>query len=194
MVIATAAKCQLTWCLRALYRSAGVVGGERAQPDVAEARGVAVILQAQRPGRRMRRVVVGQDAVAGGPERRLPVVDQQAVLDHRQVGGVEQAAAVEARRLEHDIVALPLAGPAAGVDQRRVLAVDGAGVAVGIGAVVVAVEHLDLVQPEQEHAAVAAPLAAALHPGRTGRTPGGAGSRRSARRVSMLPVPGTTSM
>ena len=70
--------------------------------------------------------------------------------------GADQAGAVEAGRLEHDVVALPLAGRAAGIDQRRLLSVDGAGLAVGVRAVVVAIEYLDLLQAEQKDAAVAA--------------------------------------
>ena len=64
--------------------------------------------------------------------------------------------------VEDDVVGLPLARRARGVDQRRVLAVDRAAPAVGVGRVLIAVEDLDLVAAEEEDAAVAAALAVAF--------------------------------
>ena len=76
-------------------------------------------------------------------------------------------AASKARRDEQDVIALPHAGRARGVDQRRVLPIDRARVPVGIGHIVIAVQDLDLVPAHQEHAAVPASLAVPLdHLGR----------------------------
>src|SRR5690606_40004170 len=60
-------------------------------------------------------------------------------------GGCERAVIVEARAAEDDVEGVPLAHGAAGVHQRRVLAVDGAGHAVGVGGVVARLQHLHLV-------------------------------------------------
>ena len=48
------------------------------------------------------------------------------------------------------------------VDERRILAVDGGGLAVGVGFVLVGIEHLNFVESHQKNAAVAAILAFAL--------------------------------
>ena len=78
------------------------------------------------------------------------------------------AVGVELRRVEHDVVGLPLAGLPARVHERRVLLVNGARLAVEVGRVLVRVEDLQLVVVHQEHAAVAAALAAALDDRRRG--------------------------
>ena len=77
-------------------------------------------------------------------------------------GGVEPGAA------EGDVVRLPLAGRARGVEQGRILAVDRAGLAVGVGVGLVRVQHLDLELAHQEDAAVAAILALTLGRARRG--------------------------
>ncbi len=95
------------------------------------------------------------------------VLDQDAVVEDRHPRRPEQLSVlVEARPVEDDVVGLPLAGLAAGVDERRVLAVERRPSTVGIGLVVVAVEDLDLVDVHQEDAAVAPVLAFALDHGR----------------------------
>ena len=74
----------------------------------------------------------------------------------------------ETRRGKDDVVGLPFAGRARDIHERRILSVHRGGLAVGIREVVIAVEHLDLELAQQEHTAVAAPLAVALHLGRRG--------------------------
>ena len=64
-------------------------------------------------------------------------------------------------RGEDDVVGLPLAGPPRGVHEGNVLLVDAGRLPVDVGGVLPRVEHLHLVQPHQEHAAVAAALALA---------------------------------
>src|SRR6267143_1339032 len=70
--------------------------------------------------------------------------------------------------MEDDVVRLPLAWRPRGIDERGILAVDRACLAVGIGVVLIGIEHLELVYPHQEDAAVAALLPFALHGGRRG--------------------------
>src|SRR5882672_1435859 len=67
--------------------------------------------------------------------------------------------------MEDDVVRLPLAWRPRGIDERGILAVDRACLAVGIGVVLIGIEHLELVYPHQEDAAVAALLPFALHDG-----------------------------
>ena len=74
--------------------------------------------------------------------------------------------ALEHGLVEHDVVRLPLAGFAGGVDEGWVLSVNGAGLSIGVvgvlhvgGVCLVAVEHLNLVHSaKHEHAGVAAAL------------------------------------
>ncbi len=84
--------------------------------------------------------------------------------------GDELAVAGKAGSGPDDVVGLPMAGRARDIDQRRVLAVDRGGGTVGVGLVLVGVEHLALVAVvAEEDAAVAPPLAVAV--GRVGRRP-----------------------
>ena len=64
--------------------------------------------------------------------------------------------AVEAGHGEDDVVDLPLPRRQGGVDLRRGLTINRGRLAVGVRAVVVAVEHLDLVESLEKDAAVAA--------------------------------------
>ena len=60
--------------------------------------------------------------------------------------------------MEDDVVGLPLTRFSADVHQRRIMAVERAALAVGIGRVFVAVEDLDFIPAHQVDAAIAAPL------------------------------------
>src|SRR5256885_2108416 len=64
--------------------------------------------------------------------------------------------------MENDVIRLPLARWPSRVDERRVLAVNGAGLPVGIGVVLVRIEHLEFVDPHQEDATIPALLPFAL--------------------------------
>src|SRR5688500_12225719 len=126
--------------------AAGVVALGLADPDVAEADGVAVLVQLDRALGAAGLVVVAEVLVAGGAEELGLVVDQDAVVEDGGAGFAgDLAAFVPARAFEDDVVGLPLAGRARGVDHGRVLAVHRAGAAVGVGLVLVGVEDLDLV-------------------------------------------------
>src|SRR5882762_2535334 len=73
-------------------------------------------------------------------------------------GPQELSGSVEARAVKDDVVDLPLARRSRGVHLRRKLAVNGRGLAVGIGFTLIRVEHLHLINTVQEDAAVAAIL------------------------------------
>src|SRR6185312_9435596 len=62
------------------------------------------------------------------------------------------------RSVKNDIVGLPFAGRAAGIDQGRIFTVNGPSLAVRIGIGVVGIQYLKLVESHQPDAAVAASL------------------------------------
>src|SRR4051794_26915118 len=146
------------------YRRIMVLGIrlEWTDPDVAVADRVAVILQRDRSFRGRR--CVGIDLlVRGRPPERVVGVHDDAVVQDGDGGGRVERLPLEAGPAERDVVRLPFAGWARRVDERRELPVHRGGLSVGIGRVLVAVEHLDFEQAEQVDAAVAAPLAVPLH-------------------------------
>src|SRR5205085_1819946 len=125
------------------------------QPDVAEHHGIAVALERDR-------------AAAGGlafllrPARRagdlVVLVDQDAVLADRDAGIADLLArGVEAGVLELDIVGLPGERREAHVHVRRLLAIDGAAVAL-LSIQAEGVQDLDLVAAEDIDPAVPARL------------------------------------
>ena len=87
------------------------------------------------------------------------VLDDDAVVDDGDFGGGFYGCAIIDGRLEEDVVAVPFALGGGGVDEGWELAVEGAGLAVWVGFVVVALEDLDFVEAHEEAAAVAAGLA-----------------------------------
>src|SRR5262245_39908744 len=89
------------------------------------------------------------------------IVNGDAVPEHGLESSLHELAILESWRFEHEVVTLPFTAVARGVDRRRPLAVDRAGLSVGVSTVLEAVEHLNLVEPHEEDAAVAAPLAVA---------------------------------
>ena len=99
------------------------------------------------------------------PPVRLDVVlDEDAVVEDGERGlSRDLAVLIEERAMIDDVIALPLARLAAGVDQRHGTAVQRPALAVRIGLVLIGIEDLDLVLALEEHAAVAAALAGALH-------------------------------
>src|SRR5437762_12973157 len=85
-------------------------------PHVAESHGVAVILEAERKLGRVR-LVRRPRLVGGGPGQLLVVLDEDTVQDHRRARrALERAVGPEARRMEDDVVGLPLAGRPCRVD------------------------------------------------------------------------------
>src|SRR5262245_4924147 len=107
--------------------------------------------------------------VSGRPEYFRVVLDQDAVVEGGDRGFLlDPAVVAEDRRVVDDVVGLPFTGFAAGVDQRRILFVNRAGLAVEVSLVVVRIEHLDFVAALQEDSAVATALAFAYDLGRRG--------------------------
>src|ERR1700722_7240348 len=128
-------------------------------PDIAELDGVsAVILQDQRLLERMG-FVFGW-LLAGRSFDPDVVLDQNSILQHGDRGFLRQfAILIEPRGVENDIVGLPFTGFTADVNQGSILAVNGAGLAVEVGLVLVGVQNLEFVAPLENNAAVAATLA-----------------------------------
>ena len=89
----------------------------------------------------------------------LPMVlNENAILEDSDGGRFYYFVAVKFGGVEDYVVALPLSRGAAGVDDGRFLAVDGSGLPIGVGFIVVGIEYLDFVFAHQEDAAVAATL------------------------------------
>ncbi len=88
---------------------------------------------------------------------RVAVVDDHAVVEDRDTGRLVALGGVE-----DDVVGLPLAGLAAGVDEGRGLSIEGAGLSPGVGVVLEGIENLHLAVVSKVDAAVAAALSAAF--------------------------------
>ncbi len=87
----------------------------------------------------------------------LVVLDQNVVVENGHPRGMDDFAVFEHRRAVNDIEALPFARRAGGVCQGRVLALDGAQLAVEVGVVLMGIQNLYLVGTEED-ATVAALL------------------------------------
>src|SRR5262249_35856264 len=140
---------------RTQFRSFPVVPFDRPDPDVPVPRGIAVVLEAD-GALAVVGALLGDAPVRRGAEDLLLLVGQHAVVEDRDGRGLLHLAVLVVGGVEDDVVGLPLAGLAGGIDQRRPLAVERGGLAVGIRGILVAVEDLDLVAAVQEDAAVAA--------------------------------------
>src|SRR5215472_15187994 len=140
-----------------------------ANPDVAEAHRITVILQGQRcfVGARF----IGWPRLVRRWARQFDVIlHQHAIEENRHSRGAKQLSLwIEARAVKNDIVGLPLARGTSRIDQRRILAVDGRGLAIRVGLVVIRIEHLNFVIAHQKDAAIAALLALASWRNRLGK-------------------------
>ena len=105
--------------------------------------------------------------VRGDAHDLLPIVQQDAVQEYGEISGLYKFLAFEFGRLEDDVVVVPLAGLVDGVHQRGPLAVDGSGLAVGVGGVLIRVEDLQFVAALENDSAIAAVLADAVDLGRS---------------------------
>lgn len=91
------------------------------------------------------------------------VLNEDAVMqDSERAGGV-LAIGVGFWGVEDDVITLPLAGFAAGVYERGLVAVEGTGLTVVVGGVLVGIEDLDFVAALEVDATVPAALAFILH-------------------------------
>src|SRR5207249_2160968 len=142
------------------------VAFQRPDPDVAVTGRVAVVLQFDWAFGTVRGVF-SEDLVTGLAQNLNVVLHQDAIVKDRDVGRRFQFALLEAWSDEDRVIALPFARRTRRVDQRGVLTVDGGATAVGIGPVLVTVEHLQFVFSEQKNSTVAPLLTVAF--GRRGR-------------------------
>src|SRR6266567_841146 len=91
------------------------------------------------------------------------VLDQNAVVQDGDGRRLQKlACAIEPWRMIDDVISLPFARPAAGVDQRRLLLIDRCRLPVVVGLVIKGIEHLNLVTLLQINPAVATALALAF--------------------------------
>ncbi len=126
---------------------------ELAQPDVTEADFVRVILQAD--GQVAVSFIAGRADIRRGAFQCDIVLYQHAVVEHRHARRrIHRTVRSKPRRRENDVVGLPFAGRQARIHERRILFVDGAGLAVDVRFVFKRIEHLHFVHVLQEHAAV----------------------------------------
>src|SRR5205807_10659544 len=121
-----------------------------ADPDVAVAHGMVVVLQRQRQ-------LVGSwfvrraHMVPGGAGELDVVLHQNAIVKNGFARGARQLSrSVKARAVKNDVVGLPLARGTRSIEQRRILSVGGRGLSVGVGFVLVRVQNLRLVEPVEE--------------------------------------------
>src|SRR6266849_9970871 len=97
--------------------------------------------------------------MAGGSGQFNVVLHEHAIMKGGDASRPQEfTGSVEARPVKDDVVDLPLARRSRGVHLRRKLAVNGRGLAVGIGFTLIRVEHLHFVNTVQKNTAVAAIL------------------------------------
>lgn len=128
---------------------------ELPHPDVAELDRGAMPLQLDRPFFRMGFRIVRKRLVEGRSVDGLVVVDDHSIVDHGDGRWLLHSVFAIDRWIENDVVALPFAFRLTRVHEWWRLAVDSARHAVGVRDVLVALEHLDLVEVHQIDAAVA---------------------------------------
>lgn len=118
-----------------------------------------MVLESQRGLVRAR--YVGGDIPDGGAALDFHVVlHEDAILEDGDARRLKQfARCVEVRSVEDDVVSLPLARRARCVHERRILAIDGGGLAISVSFVLVRIEDLNFVNSHQEHTAIASFLA-----------------------------------
>ena len=98
------------------------------------------------------------------------VLNEDTILKDSDARGVQQfSAGVEAGAVKDDVVGLPLAWRTRSIDQRGILAVNGAGLTIGVRLVLVGVEDLDFVGAHQEDATISAFLALSVRRIRLGK-------------------------
>src|SRR5881396_3656826 len=101
--------------------------------------------------------------IRGRPDQLIILLNQNAIQKYRHPRRtLERPVGLEMRSPKHDVVRLPLARRPCRIDEWRILPVDSARLAVRVRVVLVGIEHLELVDPHKEDAAVAALLAFTL--------------------------------
>lgn len=125
-----------------------------------------MILQDEGASRAMR-AVAGKLFVLGFSLQLLRVMDHDAIMENRDHGRSEDTIAFEHRPPPDDVVALPLARLAAGIDEGRELSVNRACDAIGVDGILKSIEDLDFVDAEEKNATVSSTLAGSSHDART---------------------------
>ena len=121
--------------------------GQLAQPDVAESDLMPVVLKLDRAA--IDAVIIRRrlEPVGSTPEL-FVILNENSVVDDREPGRLEQLAVViEPGTAKGDVIGLPLARGPRRVGERRILAVKGAGLAVGVGVGMVRVDDLNFKLP-----------------------------------------------
>src|SRR5262245_52920489 len=115
-------------------------------------------------------IVIGADVLMGrGAGVFTLMMQDHSVMDDGDIGFFNDLlGGIPARRLEDDVVTLPLSRGFAGVHQRRDLAIEGATLAIRVGGILVGIKDLHLVDAIEKNPAVAAALAVALDLGGSG--------------------------
>lgn len=91
------------------------------------------------------------------------VLNQNTIVQNGHMARLEQSPfGTESRCIENDVVTLPLAGFAGGIDQRWLGLIERTGLAIEVSRVFERVENLNLVLTHQINTAVASPLAFAF--------------------------------
>lgn len=124
-----------------------------------------MVLDTQRGLRGEAAAVVGGVLVLRGAHDLRVDLHADAIHKGGDVGGLDDFVPIQLWRGEDDVVGLPFTGLFHRVHERRRLAVDAASHAVGVGRIIVAVEHLALVAIHEEDACVAFLLGVTLRVG-----------------------------
>ena len=139
-----------------------------ADPDVAESDGIAVILEGDGLTHIMRSVCRAFMVSGGAGQFTIPL-DDYTIEDHRDMCLGNEFVAVKARGDVDDVVGVPFTGFVDRVHHGRILTIDSAGETVGVGLVVVGIQHLDFIAvAAQENTAVAAALVVTFYLGGSG--------------------------
>ena len=105
-------------------------------------------------------VVFADGLVAGRSENFTMVLHENAVVENRDVSRFKEFAVIcEFRSIENDVIRLPFTLFAADVHERRILAVDGGRLTIGIRRIAIIVKDLDFIHALNDDAGIAAALA-----------------------------------
>ena len=125
-----------------------------ADPDVPETSWIIVVLQFERPFL-LNLIVIGHFFVPGRSEVVLVVMRNHSVMKNRDVSFFEQIPlSIPLRSFKDNVICLPFTGGARSIYKRRLIAVNSGGLSVGIGLVLVGIENLKFISPDEKDAAV----------------------------------------
>jgi len=142
---------------------------EFADPDVAEANRIAVVLERNGLLFGMRTIGNAFEPTGGTSELDI-ILHEDTIVKNCNAGGRPEIVQVaEAGGGVNDIVGLPLARRERGIHKRRILAIDGSSGTIGVGGALIRIENLDFVAVEaEEDTTIAAALAFAVGGSRRG--------------------------